>query len=34
MGGYKCQLPDKILAVCQPSVTFKAFASCQLNDYF
>ena len=23
MGEYKCQLPDKILAVCQLSVTFK-----------
>ena len=31
-GGYKCQLSLKILAICQLSVYFRLFVSCQLND--
>ena len=32
-GGYKCQLSVKILAICQLSVKFRLFVSCQLNGY-
>ena len=30
-GGYKCQLPVKILAICQLSVKFKAIFQLSVN---
>ena len=33
MGEYKCQLSVKISAICQLSVKFRLFVSCQSNRY-
>ena len=34
MGGYKCQLSVKILAICQLSVKFKAVCQLSVNWLF